>query len=430
MEIIRDNSDNCVVVCHMENIDPVGIHTGDSVVVSPVQTLNDDELTMLKKASKKIVSEVGIVNACNVQLAINPNTNDYFVIEINPRVSRSSALASKATGYPIAKIATKLSLGFSLDEIIDQRTGKSLATYEPDLNYTIVKLPRFPFDKCKNAKRVLGTQMKATGEVMAVGNNLKGAIQKGIRSLELNINNLFMKELKELSNAELKTLISTADDRRFFALFEAFDRQFSIDEVHDLTQINHYFLREIAELVELNTEMLTTDINNLSKESLLVYKQAGFTDQYIANNFKSNLTEIKGLRTTYNIYPEIKQVNAMSEKAELAACYYTTWNNKPKQETSSNKDKVLIIGSGPIRIGQGVEFDYCSVQSILELQKNNYETVLINNNPSTVSTDFEIADKLYFEPITVEDVLNIIEIEQIENVFIQFGGQTSINLAS
>src|SRR5699024_6574073 len=265
---------------------------------------------------------------------------------------------------------------------------------------------------------------------MAVGNNLKGAIQKGIRSLELNINNLFMKELKELSNAELKTLISTADDRRFFALFEAFDRQFSIDEVHDLTQINHYFLREIAELVELNTEMLTTDINNLSKESLLVYKQAGFTDQSIANNFKSNLTEIKGLRTTYNIYPEIKQVNAMSEKAELAACYYTTWNNKPKQETSSNKDKVLIIGSGPIRIGQGVEFDYCSVQSILELQKNNYETVLINNNPSTVSTDFEIADKLYFEPITVEDVLNIIEIEQIENVFIQFGGQTSINLAS
>lgn len=430
MEVIRDNKDNCVVVCHMENIDPVGIHTGDSVVVSPVQTLNDDELTMLKKASKKIVSEVGIVGACNVQLAINPNTNDYFVIEINPRVSRSSALASKATGYPIAKIATKLSLGFSLDEIIDQRTGKSLATYEPDLNYTIVKFPRFPFDKFKNANRFLGTQMKATGEVMAVGNNLKGAIQKGIRSLELNINNLFMKELKELSNAELKTLISTADDRRFFALFEAFDRQFSIDEIHDLTQINHYFLREIAELVELNTEMLTTDINNLSKESLLVYKQAGFTDQSIANNFKSNLTEIKELRTTYNIYPEIKQVNAMSDKAELAACYYTTWNNKPKQETSSNKDKVLIIGSGPIRIGQGVEFDYCSVQSILELQKNNYETVLINNNPSTVSTDFEIADKLYFEPITVEDVLNIIEIEQIENVFIQFGGQTSINLAS
>lgn len=431
MEVIRDKADNCAVVCDMENIDPVGIHTGDSVVVSPVQTLTDKELTMLKEASKKIVREVGIIGACNVQLALDPHSHDYFVIEINPRVSRSSALASKATGYPIAKIATKLSLGYTLDEMFDKRTGKSFADYEPELDYVIVKFPRFPFDKFKNANRLLGTQMKATGEIMAIGDNLKLAMQKGIRSLELQIDILYLKELKNISIEELKKIIFYADDRRFFAIFEAFKRDISIKKICQTTKINEYFLKEMLGLVQLEKEISTLEVDGLTKEKLLTYKQAGFTDKSLADKWKVNTDIIKKLRTEFEINPKINSIYAITEKNQnIETYYYISWQKEQGKPPESNKEKVLIIGSGPIRIGQGVEFDYCSVQSILELQRNNYETILINNNPSTVSTDFEIADKLYFEPITVEDVLNIIDFEKIEKVFIQFGGQTAINLAS
>lgn len=431
MEVIRDKADNCVVICHMENIDPVGIHTGDSVVVSPVQTLSNNELTMLKEASKNIVREVGIIGACNVQLALDPHSLDYFVIEINPRVSRSSALASKATGYPIAKIATKLSLGYTLDKMIDQKTGKTFAEYEPELDYVIVKFPRFPFDKFKNANRLLGTQMKATGEIMAIGDNLKLAIQKGIRSLELQTNGLYLKELNDRSIEELEKLNIHADDRRFFAVLEAFKRGVDLEHIQQITQINEYFLKEMSELVELDKEIDTLSAHDITTENLLRYKQAGFTDELLAAKLKVDLADMKELRTKLAVYPKINQIDAKTyETDNLDAYYYLNWQRDKEVSQVSNKEKVLIIGSGPIRIGQGVEFDYCSVQSILELQSNNYETILINNNPSTVSTDFEVADKLYFEPITVEDALNIIEYEHIEKVFIQFGGQTSINLAS
>lgn len=431
MEVIRDKADNCVVICHMENIDPVGIHTGDSVVVSPVQTLSNNELTMLKEASKNIVREVGIIGACNVQLALDPHSLDYFVIEINPRVSRSSALASKATGYPIAKIATKLSLGYTLDKMIDQKTGKTFAEYEPELDYVIVKFPRFPFDKFKNANRLLGTQMKATGEIMAIGDNLKLAIQKGIRSLELQTNGLYLKELNDRSIEELEKLNIHADDRRFFAVLEAFKRGVDLEHIQQITQINEYFLKEMSELVELDKEIDTLSANDITADNLLRYKQAGFTDELLAAKLKVDLADMKELRTKLAVYPKINQIDAKTyETDNLDAYYYLNWQRDKEVSQVSNKEKVLIIGSGPIRIGQGVEFDYCSVQSILELQSNNYETILINNNPSTVSTDFEVADKLYFEPITVEDALNIIEYEHIEKVFIQFGGQTSINLAS
>lgn len=429
MEVIRDKNDNCMVVCHMENVDPVGIHTGDSVVVSPVQTLTNEELEMLKEASKKIVREVGIIGACNVQLAIDPYSNDYFVIEINPRVSRSSALASKATGYPIAKVATKLSLGYTLDEMYDKRTGKSFAEYEPELDYTIVKFPRFPYDKFKNADRLLGTQMKATGEIMAIGDNLKIAIQKGIRSLELQVNGLYLQELSNISRKNLEKMLIQADDRRFFAILEFFKRNNSVEAAHEMTKINKLFLQELSELVQLDKEMSKLHSGTVRKSQLLNYKQAGFTDEIISEKMTVHLKVLKELRKEFNIHPKINHIHAITENEKLKACYYTTWHAEENNSNEKNKEKVLIIGSGPIRIGQGVEFDYCSVQSIIELQNNNYEAILINNNPSTVSTDYEIADKLYFEPITVEDVLNVIDFEQIEKVFIQFGGQTSINLA-
>lgn len=429
LEVIRDKNDNTVIICEIENIDPVGIHTGDSIVVSPVQTLSDSDMALLRNASKKIVSELGIIGACNVQLAFSPTTDDYFIIEVNPRVSRSSALASKATGYPIAKVATKLSLGYQLDELYYSNTKNPLSEYEPKLDYTIVKFPRWPFDKFVDANRKLGTQMKATGEVMAIEKTLPAALQKAIRSLELEVDGIMLPKLKGYSDEELNDLLVHADDRRFFILLELMSRGVEIAEIHDKTKINHYFLQEIKLLIDQTKLAESKSIQTITKEELLKLKQTGFTDKWLANTWQVPVQQVSEHRKQWQITPKFGKIDAcMINDNDKSAYYYTSWNLEDDRNGSTSKEKVLIVGSGPIRIGQGVEFDYCSVQGVLALQKAGFETVLINNNPATVSTDYEIADKLYFDPITVEDVLHIVEYENIDKVIIQLGGQTAINL--
>lgn len=428
MEVIRDRVGRTVIVCHMENIDPVGIHTGDAVVVAPVQTLSQADLDMLKLASKKIVNEIGIVGACNVQLAIDPSSKDYFIIEINPRVSRSSALASKATGYPIAKVATRLSLGETLSELYYPNKDLTLAEFEPDLDYVIVKFPRFAFDKFKLANRLLGTQMKATGEVMAIGETLVQALHKGMRSLELDLTDLYLTELFNEPIEKIKKLVYRADDRRFFAVLEAFRRGIDLETIEAATKINRYFLNVMQELVEL--DLALTEKESLSKERLLTYKQAGFLNHYLAKKLKMPLSDLEALLNRYQITPVKKTITAVTKDAQAASYYYTTWTESGDLPVAKDKETVLVIGSGPIRIGQGVEFDYCSVHSVLSLKDAGYETVLVNNNPSTVSTDFAYADKLYFEPLTYEDILLVIELEDVDRVVVQYGGQTAINLVN
>lgn len=428
-EVMRDSFGNCITVCNMENIDPVGIHTGDSIVVAQSQTLSDKEYQMLRSASIEIISSIGIEGGCNVQFALNPNNFEYGVIEINPRVSRSSALASKATGYPIAKVAAKIALGYGLDEIKNTVTKKTYACFEPTLDYVVVKIPKWPFDKFYGATRTLGTKMMATGEVMAIGSNFEAAFLKAIRSLELGQYTLEHKAMIKLSLDELKKLVMHPDDERIFALAEMIRRNYRIEMICQITGMNPFFVMKIKRIVDMEEELKSMSLNKLSRDYLYELKKKGFSDKGIGDFVKVSPDEIYNLRAKWDIYPVYNMVDTCAGEFEaITPYYYSTYNNYDEAKVS-NRKKVIVIGSGPIRIGQGIEFDYASVQAVKTLRKLNIETIIINNNPETVSTDFDISDKLYFEPITEEDVLNIIEKEKPYGVILQFGGQTAIKLA-
>lgn len=429
-EVMRDSNGTCITICNMENFDPVGVHTGDSIVVAPSQTLSDVEYQMLRTASIRIIDAIGIEGGCNVQLALNPSSYEYAVIEINPRVSRSSALASKATGYPIAKIATKIALGYNLDEIINQVTGNTYAAFEPTLDYVVLKIPKWPFDKFYKAKRALGTKMMATGEVMAIGNSFEQALLKAVRSLEIKQYTLYSDKISRKSTVELKLGIQTPDDDRLFYLAELIRRGYRIGKIAELTGIDKFFLHKINNIV-LEEELLrNSSIELLEKNWLIKLKKLGFSDKGIADLIDSSPEHIYKLRIKNNIVASYKMVDTCGGEFEAISPYYYSTYDEYDEVKISDKKKILVIGSGPIRIGQGVEFDYCSVHSIFALNKCDIETIIINNNPETVSTDFDIADKLYFEPLTEEDVFNIVEKENPNGVILQFGGQTAIKLAS
>ena len=425
-EVLRDAEDNCITVCNMENVDPVGIHTGDSVVVAPCQTLSDREVQLLRQASIDIVRELKVCGACNVQLALDPASEQYYVIEVNPRVSRSSALASKATGYPIAKVAAKIAAGYTLDEIKNAVTKKTTACFEPTLDYLVVKFPRWPFDKFVTADRTLGTQMKATGEVMAIERNFEAALLKAARCLEIGCRHLQLKRLAGLPPEELRRRVAARDDERLFAIAEFLRQGGSVDEVYRLTKINPWFLQKIVRIVEMERLLQT---GPLTAGLLRRAKKMGFADEAIAGYTGQTWQEIRQRRKAWGIIPTYKMVDTCAAEFEAATpYYYSSYAMEDEVEVTSRK-KVCILGSGPIRIGQGVEFDYCTVHSVWALKELGYETIIINNNPETVSTDFDTSDKLYFEPLTVEDVLNVLDKEKPEGVIVQFGGQTAINLA-
>lgn len=425
-EVMRDSADNAIVVCNMENFDPVGIHTGDSIVFAPSQTLADHEYQMLRDASLSIIRALKIEGGCNVQLALDPHSFNYYVIEVNPRVSRSSALASKATGYPIAKLAAKIALGLTLDEMKNPVTGTTYAEFEPALDYVVAKIPRWPFDKFENGERVLGTQMKATGEVMAIGRNIEESLLKAVRSLEIGAHHLELPELKTVSEERLMEKIVRAQDDRLFYLAEAIRRGYPIQELADLTKIDLFFLDKLLHIVELEDE-LSEQPNQL--DLLLTVKQNGFTDRKIAELWKTTTEAIRQLRTEKNIQPVYKMVDTCAAEFESHTPYFYSTYEIENESHRSEKPSVLVLGSGPIRIGQGVEFDYATVHSVKAIQQAGYEAIIMNSNPETVSTDFSISDKLYFEPLTFEDVMNVIELEQPIGVIVQFGGQTAINLA-
>ena len=426
-EVMRDHDDNAMIVCCMENFDPVGIHTGDSIVFSPSQTLSDKEYQMLRDCSLRLIRALKIEGGCNVQLALDPNSFDYDVIEVNPRVSRSSALASKATGYPIAKMAAKIAVGLTLDEIKNPVTGTTFAEFEPALDYVVCKIPRFPFDKFTKADRQLGTQMKATGEVMAIGRTAEEAFQKAVRSLEIDQKDFFSKEAHEASDEDLETKLVKVQDDRLFYIAEAFRRDYSISDVHELTKINFYFLDIVKHIVELEKEIQAKpdDIATLKNA-----KKYGFSDDTIANLWNENVDQVRNLRKSNGIIPVYKMVDTCAAEFVSKTPYFYSTYDFENESLKTNKKSVLVVGSGPIRIGQGVEFDYATVHCVKALQKMGYEAIVINSNPETVSTDFSISDKLYFEPLTLEDVLNVCDLEKPEGVIIQFGGQTSINLAA
>ncbi|TCK92380.1 carbamoyl-phosphate synthase large subunit [Natranaerovirga hydrolytica] len=429
-EVIRDSAGNCITVCNMENIDPVGVHTGDSIVVAPSQTLSDIEYQMLRKASIDIINAVGIEGGCNVQLALNPDNFDYAVIEINPRVSRSSALASKATGYPIAKVSTKIALGYNLDEIENDVTKKTKACFEPTLDYCVIKIPKWPFDKFRRAKKVLGTKMMATGEVMAIGNNFEAALLKAVRSLEIGQYSLYHKKAATRSLEELKRRVQIPDDERLFDLAEMLRRFYRVDKVCKITGMDPFFVNKIKKIVDEEEKLRQIGFENLDKEWLKTLKVKGFSDKGIADFIGCSSEDIYNKRKEYGILPVYKMVDTCGGEFEaISPYYYSTYDIYDEVEVSDRR-KIMVLGSGPIRIGQGIEFDYCSVHSILALRKKGIETIIVNNNPETVSTDFDIADKLYFEPLTEEDTLNIIEKEKPEGVVLQFGGQTAIKLAN
>lgn len=425
-EVMRDSADNAIVVCNMENFDPVGIHTGDSIVFAPSQTLADHEYQMLRDASLSIIRALKIEGGCNVQLALDPHSFNYYVIEVNPRVSRSSALASKATGYPIAKLAAKIALGLTLDEMKNPVTGTTFAEFEPALDYVVAKIPRWPFDKFENGERVLGTQMKATGEVMAIGRNIEESLLKAVRSLEIGAHHLELPELKTVTEERLMEKIVRAQDDRLFYLAEAIRRGYPIQELADLTKIDLFFLDKLLHIVELEDE-LSEQPNQL--DLLLTVKQNGFTDRKIAELWKTTTEAIRQLRTEKNIQPVYKMVDTCAAEFESHTPYFYSTYEIENESHRSEKPSVLVLGSGPIRIGQGVEFDYATVHSVKAIQQAGYEAIIMNSNPETVSTDFSISDKLYFEPLTFEDVMNVIELEQPIGVIVQFGGQTAINLA-
>ena len=435
-EVMRDANDNCIVVCNMENFDPVGVHTGDSIVVAPSQTLSDREYQMLRSASLKIIRALNIEGGCNVQFALNPQSYQYYVIEVNPRVSRSSALASKATGYPIAKMAAKIALGFTLDEIVNPVTGQTYACFEPTLDYIVSKIPRWPFDKFIHANRKLGTQMKATGEVMAIGRTFEESIHKAVRSLEIGTHRLYLKGIESTNKEDLERRLVQADDERLFLVAEAFRRGYALQHIQDLTQIDWWFLDKIERLVQY--EAVIAEPAELSFDLLYEAKRFGFTDRAIAelrvakHPNGDHITEeaVRELRTQHKLKPVYKMVDTCAAEFEASTPYYYSTYETENEVLQTNKEKIVVLGSGPIRIGQGIEFDYSTVHAVWAIQDAGYEAVIINNNPETVSTDFNTSDRLYFEPLFFEDVMNVIEEEKPVGVIVQFGGQTAINLAA
>ena len=429
-EVMRDGNDNCITVCNMENFDPVGVHTGDSIVVAPSQTLTDHEYQMLRSASLRIIRELGIEGGCNAQYALDPDSNRYYVIEVNPRVSRSSALASKATGYPIAKVSAKIAIGYALDEITNAVTQKTKACFEPALDYCVVKFPRWPFDKFVFADHTLGTQMKATGEVMSIDRNFEGAILKAVRSLEIGVNRLHMEIMDSWDDDRVIKNLARINDQRIFVIAEALRRGIAdVDKIHEITKIDEWFLYKIKNITDIENRI---KVEEITPKLMLAAKNAGLADRSIAEVAGKTMDEIRTLRKTMNILPSYKMVDTCAAEFEAATPYYysTFHAQEDEVDTTSSKRKVMVLGSGPIRIGQGVEFDYCSVHSVWALRDMGIEAIIVNNNPETVSTDFDISDRLYFEPLTPEDVLNIIDKEQPEGVIVQFGGQTAINLAA
>lgn len=428
-EVMRDGNDNCITVCNMENFDPVGVHTGDSIVVAPSQTLTDHEYQMLRSASLRIIRELGIEGGCNAQYALDPNSNRYYVIEVNPRVSRSSALASKATGYPIAKVSAKIAIGYTLDEITNAVTQKTKACFEPALDYCVVKFPRWPFDKFVYADRTLGTQMKATGEVMSIDRNFEGALLKAVRSLEIGVHRLHMEKMDEWPDERVKKNLARINDERIFVIAEALRRGVAdIDTIHDITKIDKWFLHKIKNITDVELRLTQ---ESLTPRLLVAAKDVGLADRSIAEITGKTPDEVRTMRIPDGILPRYKMVDTCAAEFEAATpYYYSTFHAQEDEVKVSKARKVIVLGSGPIRIGQGVEFDYCSVHSVWALREMGIEAIIINNNPETVSTDFDISDRLYFEPLTTEDVLNIIDKEKPEGVIVQFGGQTAINLAA
>lgn len=424
-EVMRDSAGNCITVCNMENIDPVGVHTGDSIVVAPSQTLGDKEYQMLRTSALNIITELGITGGCNVQYALNPESFEYCVIEVNPRVSRSSALASKATGYPIAKVAAKIALGYTLDEIKNAITKKTYACFEPMLDYVVVKIPRLPFDKFISAKRTLTTQMKATGEVMSICNNFEGALMKAIRSLEQHVDSLISYDFSELSRDEMKKELKIVDDMRLWRIAQAFRMGITAEEINEITRIDKWFIDKIANLTDMEFKLKTKE---LDEELLREAKRMEFPD-YIIARFNGKTEEyVKNLRGEYGITAVYKMVDTCAAEFEAATPYYYSVYGGENEAVRTDRKKVLVLGSGPIRIGQGIEFDFCSVHCTWAFAEEGYETIIVNNNPETVSTDFDIAHKLYFEPLTPEDVENIVNIEKPDGAVVQFGGQTAIKL--
>ena len=425
-EVMRDGNGNCITVCNMENVDPVGVHTGDSIVVAPSQTLGDKEYQMLRSSALNIITALNIKGGCNVQFALNPNSFEYCVIEVNPRVSRSSALASKATGYPIAKLAAKIALGYSLDEIVNAVTGKTYASYEPTLDYIVCKIPKWPFDKFYGASRKLGTQMKATGEVMAICNNFEGALMKALRSLEQNVFYLSIPEMEGKDTEYLRTKLKDVDDQRIFAVAEALRQGITEEEIHNITKIDSWFIDKIKHLVEIENKLKTEE---LTPELLKAAKRVEFPDRVIADLTGKDKNEIHDYRLENNITAAFKTVDTCAAEFDAETPYfYSVYGGEHEIKPDNTRKKVMVLGSGPIRIGQGIEFDYCSVHCVWALRAAGYETIIVNNNPETVSTDFDIADRLYFEPLTQEDVQSIVELEKPDGAIVQFGGQTAIKL--
>src|SRR5574344_887529 len=426
-EVMRDNNDTCITICNMENIDPIGIHTGDSIVVAPTQTLTNNEVQMLRTSAIKIIRALKIAGGCNVQFALDTKSNEYFVIEVNPRVSRSSALASKATGYPIARITTKIAIGYQLHELKNAITQKTVAAFEPAIDYVVTKIPKWPFDKFETGDRLLGTKMKATGEIMAIGRTFESSFKKAITSLEDKNTGLIRRRFNELSTDELKALLHVQDDRRIFRVAEALSRGIPIEEICKITKIDKWFIAKISNLVEFEAKLKKEELNiELYKKA----KEKGFLDSEIAVFTRKKLETIENFRKEHKIKPAFKVVDTCAAEFEASTpYYYSTYNEFDENIIDKNQQAVIILGSGPIRIGQGIEFDYCSVHAAWAVKKNGYKSIIINSNPETLSTDFDVADKLYFEPMNIENIMNIIEAEKPYGVIVQCGGQTAINLA-
>lgn len=426
-EVMRDSKDNCIIICNMENLDPVGVHTGDSIVVAPSQTLSDREYQLLRSVSLKLVRALKIEGGCNVQLALDPESFNYYIIEVNPRVSRSSALASKATGYPIAKIAAKIAVGMSLDEIINPVTKKTYACFEPTLDYIVTKIPRWPFDKFEKANRILGTQMKATGEIMSIGRTFEESLLKGIRSLEIKTHHLRIDALEEAADDYLIRKCTHPDDERLYAVAALMRRGKTNQEIHDLTRIDHWFLNGIRNII--NWEKALTNTKDLTADVIKQSKKLGFTDKAIAEYSKRTENEVLALREQNKIFPVFKMVDTCAAEFESTTPYYYSTYDAEDEVIEGNKEKIVVLGSGPIRIGQGIEFDYATVHAVQSIQEMGKEAIVINNNPETVSTDFSTSDRLYFEPLYYEDVYEVLRRENPSGVIVQFGGQTAINLA-
>ncbi|WP_174730854.1 carbamoyl phosphate synthase large subunit [Mesobacillus harenae] len=428
-EMMRDEMGTCIAVCNMENIDPVGIHTGDSIVVAPSQTLTDRDYHMLRSSALKIISALGIVGGCNIQFALDPKSKQYYLIEVNPRVSRSSALASKATGYPIARMAAKLAIGYQLSELKNPVTGNTYASYEPALDYLVVKFPKWPFEKFPEVNRTLGTQMKATGEVMGIDRNFERALQKAVRSLNIKLTGLKLDTLKDKTVSELESSLSMQTDERFFIILEMMRKGVSINELHQKTQIDLFFLTYFEKLIKAESDITELSSETVSKTEMQHIKELGFSDSYLAAEWAVSEQEIRVLRKQLGVVPSFKMVDTCAAEFKSESNYYYSSYRGENEAITTNKRKVLVIGSGPISIGQGIEFDYCSVHGVFALKDQNVETIMINNNPETVSTDFAIADRLYFEPLCVEEILNVIEQEGLSEAIVQLGGQTALNLA-